>query len=136
MTLHQLYRYYILYPSDKLWLRWTVSVPRDIDTIRTLTKLAGRSNRVRFLSYMAAYMTLNFLPKCPRDCAHGSVLPCLVHLISELFRIIECLPFCSYWYLVSNYFNPLQLQFGSWYISIFAPRDRSDVSVLGLSRWY
>ena len=28
MTLHQLYRYYILYPSDKLWLRWTVGLSR------------------------------------------------------------------------------------------------------------
>ncbi|KAM5544713.1 hypothetical protein V8D89_001611 [Ganoderma adspersum] len=61
LTLHQLYRYYILYPSDKLWLRWTVSVTVVLETV---------------------HMAL---------CCH-----------------------VCYWYLVSNYFNPFQLQFGSW----------------------
>ncbi|RPD69891.1 hypothetical protein L226DRAFT_539336 [Lentinus tigrinus ALCF2SS1-7] len=65
MTLHQSYRYYRLYPKDKLWLKGVVSLTILMETIHTF-------------------------------------LACHV----------------CYYYLVSNYFKPTALLFGSWSIKL------------------
>ncbi len=123
LTVHQTYRYFRLYPSDRHFLFWLVRVPSNLiySALWMLTSILNTGVQVITIVYVHSTQVplprSHILRQYPRDGSYCRYNRCMVSYPVEYWGDQELKPGPpSYWHLITNFFNPLSLQEGYWYV--------------------
>ena len=118
-SLHQTYRYFKLYHSDVRLLKCVVCSSFQFPVKQYLKpSTSGLPTLVRHPMVTSPTLITNLIaPQCRKYVPHCHLHTFLVcqHDTIEANLALICFWF-SYHYLVTNYFNPLSLKIGSWYV--------------------